>query len=163
MQTITAILKNKNLTLSIAESCTGGNIAHLITSEAGSSAYFKGAVVAYSNEVKQDLLGVSSKTLAQYGAVSQAVVEQMALGVMLRLKTDLAGATSGVAGPGGGTAEKPVGTVWIAVCSRDKVISRKFLFGKSRKRNIERASETALEMLKELLFDSQMINLQVQK
>jgi len=150
VNTIAEILKSKGLTLATAESCTGGNIARIITAEPGSSAYFKGSVVAYGNDVKRNLLGVSAEALEKYGAVSQAVVEQMAQGAMRVLKTDLAVATSGIAGPSGGTPEKPVGTVWIAACNREKIISRKFLFGKSRAENITRASETALEMLKEL-------------
>ncbi len=153
MKTIAKTLKSRNITLSTAESCTGGNIARLITSEPGSSDYFKGGVVAYSNEVKHNLLGVSTKVLEEYGAVSQATVKQMAIGAMRVLNTDLALAVSGVAGPGGGTADKPVGTVWIAACDQNKVISRKFLFGKLRDENITKASEAAFAMLNELLND----------
>ncbi len=154
MKTLSKILKDKKLTLATAESCTGGNIAHLITSETGSSDYFKGGVVAYSNEVKHSVLGVPQKILEQYGAVSQDTVKLMAINTMRMLDTDLAIATSGIAGPGGGTPDKPVGTVWIAVCDQNKVISRKFLFGKLRGENIAKASEAALSMLVNLLNDS---------
>ena len=105
------LLKAKNFSLSTAESCTGGGIAALITSVPGSSEYFKGGIVAYSNEIKADLLHVSVETLAQYGAVSRETVVEMVKGAMKTLKTDCAVATSGIAGPGGGTPEKPVGTV----------------------------------------------------
>ncbi len=147
------LLKEKGLTLSTAESCTGGNIARLITSVPGSSAYFKGSVVAYSNEVKEHVLGVSDENLLQYGAVSQAVVEEMAQGVMNITGSDVAVATSGIAGPDGGTMEKPVGTVWIAVCTKDKCISRKFQFGNGRDRNIARASLSAFTMIRELVSE----------
>jgi nicotinamide-nucleotide amidase len=154
VKTLSKILKNRKLTLATAESCTGGNIAHLITSESGSSDYFKGGVVAYSNEVKHNLLGVPTKILEQYGSVSQDTVKLMAVNAMRMLDTDLAIATSGVAGPSGGTSDKPVGTVWIAVCDQNKVVSRKFLFGKLRAENITKASEAAFVMLLELLNDS---------
>ena len=107
------LLKKRKLTVSTAESCTGGSIAERLTSIAGSSEYFKGSIVAYSNEVKKDLLYVSSETLEKYGAVSEETVIEMVKGAMKALKTDCAVATSGIAGPGGGTPEKPVGTVWI--------------------------------------------------
>ena len=108
------LLKKRKLTVSTAESCTGGSIAERLTSIAGSSEYFKGSIVAYSNEVKKDLLYVSSETLEKYGAVSEETVIEMVKGAMKALKTDCAVATSGIAGPGGGTPVKPVGTVWIA-------------------------------------------------
>jgi nicotinamide-nucleotide amidase len=149
------LLRKNKLSIATAESCTGGNIAHLITSIAGSSEYFKGAVVAYSNEVKMNLLGVSPDDLSNFGAVSQPVVEQMAKGAMKRLNTDIAVATSGVAGPAGGSPEKPVGTVWIAVCNKDKCIAREFHFGKYRDRNIEKASMSAFAMVKELIDSKQ--------
>ena len=110
------LLLRKGLTMGTAESCTGGKIASLMTSVAGSSAYFVGGVVSYTNEVKHQVLGVSSEALDRYGAVSQAVVEQMAQGATRVLGCDCAVATSGIAGPGGGTPAKPVGTVWIAAC-----------------------------------------------
>lgn len=144
-------LLSKGMTLSTAESCTGGNIAHQITKVAGSSAYFKGSVVAYSNDVKVNLLHVSADDIEKYGAVSKEVVEQMAEGARKILKTDFAVATSGIAGPSGGSDEKPVGTVWIAVSSPFGTISREFRYGNVRVQNIERTTQTALLMLKEFI------------
>lgn len=140
-------LKQQNKTLAVAESCTGGFIGHLLTRIAGSSAYFKGGIIAYENAVKEGLLKVKSNDLEQYGAVSQQVVEQMAEGAKNALKTDFAVATSGIAGPDGGTEDKPVGTVWIAVAGDFGLVSKCYRFGKVRERNIQRAAETALVML----------------
>lgn len=145
------LLDSTNKTLSTAESCTGGNIAHLLTTIAGSSSYFKGSVVAYSNDVKVNVLNVSQDKINEYGAVSKIIVEQMAQGVRKLLKTDFAIATSGIAGPTGGTTDKPVGTVWISACSEDGCITREFHFGVERERNIERASQAALLLLKEII------------
>lgn len=142
------ILKEKGLTVSVAESCTGGNIAHFFTLNPGSSEYFKGGVVAYSNEIKVKLLGIDPQLIAENGAVSKEVVEAMAVGVRQLLQTDYAIATSGIAGPGGGTPEKPVGTVWIAAADSDSIVSKTFNFGNNRKRNIIRSSQTALNMLR---------------
>lgn len=119
------LLKAKNFSLSTAESCTGGGIAALITSVPGSSEYFKGGIVAYSNEIKADLLHVSVEALAQHGAVSRETVVEMVKGAMKTLKTDCAVATSGIAGPGGGTPEKPVGTVWIAAACKNEIVTMK--------------------------------------
>jgi nicotinamide-nucleotide amidase len=143
----------KGFTLATAESCTGGYIAHLITSISGSSAYFKGSIVAYDNEVKKELLEVLESDLKIYGAVSKNVVEAMALGAKKHLKTDFAVATSGIAGPDGGTKDKPVGTVWIAIVSKDNSIqSACYSFGDSRERTIRKAALSALESLrKEIL------------
>ena len=141
------LLKNK-ASLSTAESCTGGLIAHKITTIAGSSQYFKGSVVAYANEIKEDVLGVDASDLELYGAVSEQVVLQMAENVRKLYKTDYALAVSGIAGPDGGTKEKPVGTVWIAMATVDKVVARKFLFGGERMRNIDWAYQSALNMLR---------------
>jgi len=146
-----SLLKAQGKMVATAESCTGGNIAHLFTSIPGSSEFFKGSVVAYANEVKANVLQVSADTLESQGAVSRAVVEQMAEGVRLLLKSDFAVATSGIAGPTGGTAEKPVGTIWMAACSADKMLSREFHFGTLREQNIQRATQAALLLLKELL------------
>ncbi len=146
------LLLDRNATLSTAESCTGGYIAHLITSIAGSSRYFKGSVVSYANEIKSGILQVSTSDLNTFGAVSQQVVEQMALGVRNKMKTDYAIATSGIAGPDGGTEEKPVGTVWIAVATTDKVISKKYLLGEHRGRNIRRSALLGLNMLRRQLL-----------
>jgi len=145
------LLKNNKFTLSTAESCTGGAIAQLITSVSGSSEYFIGSIISYSNEVKINELGVIEQDLITYGAVSKEVVEQMAIGVKKKLKTDFSIAVSGIAGPTGGTEDKPVGTTWIAVASENKVISKKFQFGDNRLRNIERAKISALNMLKKLI------------
>ncbi len=145
------VLRANGLTIATAESCTGGHIAHLITSVPGSSDYFKGSVVSYANEVKTSVLGVSPNDLEREGAVSRPVVEQMARGVRRLMNADWALATSGIMGPGGGTAEKPVGTVWVAVCSKDKLISRVYHINHEREQNIERASQTAMLMLRELL------------
>lgn len=145
------ILKEKRLVMGTAESCTGGRIASMITSIPGSSDYFAGGVVSYSNEVKHAVLGVSEEDLARYGAVSEPVVEQMALGAIRTLGCDCAVATSGIAGPGGGTPEKPVGTVWIAAAFKDKVISERYSFSTIREQNIQRSANMALLMLVRLL------------
>jgi len=142
------ILKEKGLTVATAESCTGGNIAHFFTLNPGSSEYFKGGVVTYSNELKTKLLGVDPEIIAAKGAVSQEVVEAMAVNARQLMDTDYAIATSGIAGPDGGIPGKPVGTVWIAVASADFVISKVYNFGDHRERNIIRASQSALNMLR---------------
>ncbi len=143
------VLKNKKLTLATAESCTGGNIAHKITEIAGSSDYFKGSVVAYSNEIKQQVLHVSEDILAQHGAVSAQTVEAMAIGARQLMRSDVAIATSGIAGPSGGSAEKPVGTVWIAVSKDHETTSRMYQFSTNRIQNIERTTQSALLYLLE--------------
>lgn len=149
------LLKAKGLTLATAESCTGGQIAQMITSVAGSSDYFKGAVVAYSNEVKENILGVNHQTLLDHGAVSEATVIEMAVGVKNRLSTDYAIAVSGIAGPSGGTEEKPVGTTWIAISTPSGTRARHFRFGEHRERNIQRAALTALSLLRKELLSLQ--------
>lgn len=141
------LLKAKKLSLSTAESCTGGGIAASITSVAGSSEYFKGGIVAYSNEVKEALLHVSAETLAKHGAVSRETVVEMVKGAMKTLKTDCAVATSGVAGPGGGTPEKPVGTVWIAVAYKNEIETMRQEGDCGRKGNVQKAVQNALLML----------------
>ncbi|MDR3651930.1 MAG: competence/damage-inducible protein A [Paludibacter sp.] len=150
-QLVGKLLKLKGLKVATAESCTGGNIAHKFTLIPGSSEFFAGSVVAYSNEIKTNVLHVSEEDLEKYGAVSQAVVEQMAIGARKLLKSDIAVATSGIAGPTGGTSEKPVGTVWISVCLEGVVTSREFQFGALREQNILRATQAALLMVKELI------------
>jgi nicotinamide-nucleotide amidase len=147
------LLRNKSLTVSTAESCTGGTIAQLITSIAGSSDYFKGSVVAYSNEIKARILGVPNQTLIEFGAVSEQTVIAMTEGVRLLFSTDFAIAVSGIAGPGGGTDEKPVGTTWIAIATPTKTIAKKFLLGDHRGRNIRKASLAALNMLRLTLIE----------
>jgi nicotinamide-nucleotide amidase len=146
-------LLTNNLTLSTAESCTGGNIAQLITSIPGSSDYFMGGIIAYSNNAKIEQLGVKASDIELYGAVSKSVVEQMAVGVRKVFNTSFGIATSGIAGPGGGSEEKPVGTTWIALASPNKVTSAKYLFGDNRERNIIRASLTALNLLRIAIDD----------
>lgn len=142
------MLKEKKKTIAAAESCTGGYLSHLITSISGSSAYFKGTIVSYDNEVKVEQLGVLPETLDRYGAVSKEVVEQMALGARKRLQTDYALAISGIAGPDGGTDDKPVGTTWIALASAEGVQVQHFHFGEHRGRNIRRAALAALNVLR---------------
>ena len=146
------LLTEKGWTISTAESCTGGAIARLFTENPGSSAYFKGSVVAYSNEVKTNVLGVDAESIAQYGAVSREVVESMAIQAIKLMNTDFAVATSGIAGPGGGTEEKPVGTVWIAVAYKEQVTSQLYNFGNDRERNIARTAQNALFLLRKLLI-----------
>lgn len=141
-------LKRLGKKLSVAESCTGGYVSHLITAIPGSSAYFNGSVVSYSNQSKARLLGVSEALIEEYGAVSQQVVEAMAAGALIRFDADYALSISGIAGPDGGTVEKPVGTVWIGLATPTGVTSKLFLFGEHRGRNIRRAALTALNLLR---------------
>lgn len=146
------ILRRQDKTLGTAESCTGGFIAHLITRVAGSSEYFKGTVVSYANETKMNLLGVKKDTLEKHGAVSRETVIEMAKGAMKALNTDYAVATSGIMGPGGGTAEKPVGLVWVAVASRDGVESQKINLRFDRQGNIRYAASQALNLLRKFML-----------
>ena len=150
------LLRERQMNVSTAESCTGGTIASMITSVGGSSDYFKGSVVAYANEIKTSELGIETELLEKHGAVSQEVVELMAERVRQKFKTTHGIATSGIAGPSGGSDEKPVGTVWIAVSSTEKTVSRRFLFGEHRQRNIERSSLTALNMLRKMILGYQI-------
>ena len=145
------LLREKNLTVSTAESCTGGSIAAKLTSVSGSSDYFKGGIVAYSNEIKESLLGVSSETLKKQGAVSEETVIEMVKGAMKALKTDCAVSTSGIAGPGGGTKEKPVGTVWIAAAYKNEIRTMKQDTDRGREMNVERAGNNAFLLLLDLL------------
>ena len=145
-------LKSSGLTVSTAESCTGGNIAHRLTLIPGISDCFKGTVVAYHNELKINMLGVSAQDIEQYGAVSSQVATQMAEGARKVMQTDLAVATTGIAGPTGGTDEKPVGTIWISVSSPERTITRSFNFGQFARENfIERSTMAALMMLNEMI------------
>jgi nicotinamide-nucleotide amidase len=144
-------LFEKGLTLGTAESCTGGNIAHLITSVAGSSQYFKGAVVSYANEEKINILHVSKESLQQFGAVSEAVAMEMAQGAQQALNVDCSIATTGIAGPDGGTEEKPVGTVWICTTCKEKQVTKKYQLGKFREANIMRASNLGMLQLLDML------------
>ncbi len=141
-------LTERGLTLATAESCTGGTIASSLTAQAGASAYFKGGVVAYSNEVKECALGVQHSTLEAHGAVSEETAREMAEGVRRRLGADLAIATTGIAGPDGGTPEKPVGTVWIAVADATHTEAQLLSFpGRRRQQNIDRTVNQAFSML----------------
>jgi nicotinamide-nucleotide amidase len=141
------LMEQNTLTFSTAESCTGGYIAHLITQIPGSSKSFEGGAVTYSYDLKQIILGVQAQTLANYGAVSEETVKEMALGANQRFNTDYAVAVSGIAGPDGGMPGKPVGTVWIAVAHKDQVVAKLFTFGERRIQNIERSAAAALNML----------------
>ena len=141
------LLKEKNKTVSTAESCTGGYIAHLITSIAGSSDYFMGSVVSYDNSIKANVLQVRDETLSTVGAVSEETVKEMVSGVLNVMQTDYAVAVSGIMGPGGGSEEKPVGTVWIAVGKQEKIETKKMHFRFDRKRNIELTAVNALYLL----------------
>lgn len=145
------LLKSKKLSLSTAESCTGGGVAASITSVAGSSEYFMGGIVAYSNDVKISLLHVSSETLEKYGAVSRETVMEMAAGAMNTLKTDCAIATSGIAGPGGGSLEKPVGTIWIAVAYKNEIVTVMQTGDNGRAKNVQNAIQNAMDLLIEIL------------
>jgi len=149
---VTKILKEKNKTIGTAESCTGGYIAHLITSNPGSSVGYKGSIISYANDVKERILGVTDKTLRTVGAVSEETVIQMVKGAIEKLNVDFAVATSGIMGPDGGTDEKPVGTVWIAAGNKGKVETAKLAFRFDRERNIEMTSHTALNFLRKFIL-----------
>ena len=148
-QAIGQLLLTKQLTVSTAESCTGGSIASLLTSVSGSSAYFIGSVVAYSNDVKQKLLAVKTETLAEYGAVSEQTVREMAEGIRTKLGTDIGVATSGIAGPTGGTPEKPVGTIWIAYSDKHKTITKKLHLTSERSLNVRITTVQVLNLIRE--------------
>jgi nicotinamide-nucleotide amidase len=147
------LLKQKNKTLSTAESCTGGYIAHLITSMAGCSSFYKGSVVSYSNELKTSMLGVSEQVLHQEGAVSEAVVLQMVRGILQKTDTDYAIAVSGIMGPDGGTPEKPVGTVWIAVGNDKTQVAKKIQFRFERQKNIQLTALNALNSMRKFILE----------
>jgi nicotinamide-nucleotide amidase len=146
------LLKETGSTLATAESCTGGYIAHLITSIPGSSAYYKGSIIAYSDEIKMKELGVSETALSGYGAVSEEVVKEMAENVRIRFSSNYSIAVSGIAGPDGGTEKKPVGTVWIAIAGSSGVHAHKYLFGDNRERNIRRTALQALNLLRKMIL-----------
>ncbi len=151
-RTVFDLLINKERTFALAESCTGGNIAHVITLIPGSSKVFKGAAVTYANATKTKVLGVPSEMIEKCGVVSQDVVESMATGVRSLMDADYGVATTGIAGPSGGTDENPVGTVWIGVASALGVVSKCFNFGKDRENIINRATIAAYEMLRQELI-----------
>jgi nicotinamide-nucleotide amidase len=141
-------LREKKLTLAIAESCTGGFLSHLITSVPGSSEYFLGSVIPYAYEIKMRQLGVKPETLEKHGAVSEPTIIEMANLVRAKFSTDIGVATSGIAGPGGATPEKPVGTVWIAYSDKNKTVTRKLQLSKDRMVNIRVASIAALNLIR---------------
>lgn len=142
------LLLEKKKTLASAESCTGGNIAHSITVNAGSSDYFKGSIVAYSNEIKVNVLGVEQESINDFGAVSEQVAKQMAIGAIKKMKTDYAIATTGIAGPTGGSEEKPIGTVWIAIANnKGECLAKKYNFFSSRENFINRTTNECFALL----------------
>ena len=147
------LLTGRHQTLALAESCTGGYIAHLITQTPGCSAWFRGSVTAYANDLKISILGVSPATLEQHGAVSGETALEMARGISTQTGSDFALATTGIAGPDGGSPEKPVGTVWIAATGPTKFFCKKYVFGNDRERNIMRASQTSLQILRKLILE----------
>jgi nicotinamide-nucleotide amidase len=141
-------LRSKKLTLSVAESCTGGYLSHLITSVPGSSDYFLGSMIPYAYEIKMRQLGVKPETLEKYGAVSEPTIIEMANIVRAKFNTDIGVATSGIAGPGGATAEKPVGTVWIAYSDKNHTVTKKLQLSKDRMINIQMASVAVLNLIR---------------
>lgn len=152
--TVGALLRERGLSCAAAESCTGGLIAHLMTGLSGSSEYFLGSVVSYSNDVKSGVLGVPADLIARHGAVSREVAQAMLLGVLRLTKADVGMATTGIAGPGGGTQAKPAGTVWIAAGSRENAVAREFRFPFDRERNKTVFAKTALFLLRACVHDS---------
>ncbi len=146
-------LKEKRLTLACAESCTGGYLSHMITSVSGSSAYFLGSLIAYDNLIKTNVLDVQGETILEHGAVSEETITEMAINVRKKFGTDIGVATSGVAGPLGGTPEKPVGTVWIAYSDENKTVARKLQLSKDRLINIKLSSVAALNLIRINLKD----------
>jgi nicotinamide-nucleotide amidase len=144
-------MADKGLTLSVAESCTGGYLSHLFTQHAGSSKVFLGGGVTYSNELKESILGVKHETIDKHGAVSEETAMEMVEGALLNFRSDFAISVTGIAGPDGGTIDKPVGTVWIAVAGGQKMLIKKYTFGNKRRQNIERSAVMALSMLNTLL------------
>jgi nicotinamide-nucleotide amidase len=150
-EAIGQLLKERSLTIATAESCTGGYLAHKITSISGSSAYYQGSVIAYHNAVKIRELNVRPETLQQYGAVSEATVKEMAENVRKKFGTDIGVATSGIAGPGGGTAEKPVGTIWIAYADKNKAVAKLLHYNKDRLLNIEYTALAVLNLVRQSL------------
>lgn len=146
------LLKEKGATLGTAESCTGGNVAQHITAVAGCSSYYKGSIVAYANETKTKFLGVKTATLDEYGAVSEQTIKEMLQGTIQNLGVDYAVATSGIAGPGGGKPDKPVGTIWIAVGDKNKVFAKCLQLGNNRERNIQMTTTIVLNTLRRFLL-----------
>lgn len=145
------LLEVRNLTLAVAESCTGGLIGHRFTNVPGSSGYFRGAVIAYANDVKESLLGVRSKTLAEHGAVSEQTAREMAAGVREAVSADVGVSVTGIAGPGGGTGEKPVGLVFVALVAEDVQRAEKHLFRGNRWTNKMHSADAVFRLLQSYL------------
>jgi nicotinamide-nucleotide amidase len=150
-EAIGQLLLKQGKTIALAESCTGGYVQHKLTSVPGSSAYFQGGVVPYHNDFKMDLIGVKEATLVAHGAVSEETVKEMAEGVRSRFNADIGAATSGIAGPGGGTEEKPVGTVWIAYADGKQTIAKRLQLTKNRRLNIELSQIAVLNLVRKSL------------
>jgi len=156
-EVIGRMLIESGKTMAVAESCTGGYISQLVTEVPGCSAYYKGSVTAYANETKENLLGVNHETLENFGAVSEDVALEMVAGVKKALNADYAVSTTGIAGPDGGTPEKPVGTVWIGVSGPHLTFAKKYVFvGDHRERNITRSAQTALQMLRRMVLEDKV-------
>jgi nicotinamide-nucleotide amidase len=152
-ESLGALLIKRNLMLSTAESCTGGYLAHLITSNAGSSDYYNGSIISYSNELKMNILGVHADTLEKHGAVSEPTVTEMVRGALLTTGSDVAISISGIAGPGGGSEEKPVGTIWMAVGNKNKVVTKTIKLSKDRIKNIQSAAIHALDLARLFILE----------
>ncbi len=150
---VATLLQQQKKTMCTAESCTGGYMAHLVTAMPGSSAWYNGSVISYSNQVKQDLLAVKEATLQSDGAVSEATVKEMVTGALQALKADYALAVSGIMGPDGGSEEKPVGTVWIAAGNTHRTVTQKMVFRFDRMRNIQLTSTAAFNLLRKLILE----------
>jgi nicotinamide-nucleotide amidase len=150
-ETLGKLLVQKKSTLGTAESCTGGLIGQKISSVPGASAYYKGSIVSYANEIKESLLKVSSSTLKTAGAVSEETVLEMAKGALEFLKTDYIIAVTGIMGPQGGTPDKPVGTVWVAVGNNTKITTKKLQLGFDRLRNTQQTAVTSLNLLRQFI------------
>lgn len=155
--TLSGLLTNKSLTVSVAESCTGGLIGHIITGTPGSSAYFMGGIISYSNQAKCDLLGVAEETIIKYGAVSDRTAQEMAGGVRERFRTDIGLSVTGIAGPDGGSREKPVGTVYMGIADATGTFSVRYLFNGNREEIKQKTAETALENLRRYLNGNSII------
>jgi len=152
-QALGYLLRKKDLVLSTAESCTGGHISHLITSNAGSSDYYNGSIISYSNEIKMKLLNVSQNTLEDFGAVSEKCVLEMVEGCLKVTGSDIAISISGIAGPGGGSEDKPVGTIWMACSNGKKTTTKRIQLAKDRLKNIQSASIHALDLARNFILD----------
>ncbi|MEX2597255.1 MAG: competence/damage-inducible protein A [Salibacteraceae bacterium] len=157
-ETVGKLLKSHGLSVSTAESCTGGYVAHLITSVAGSSSYFHGSAITYANTAKVEVLNVNPQLIADHGAVSEEVVIQMAEGVRRLYNTEFAISTSGIAGPDGGSDEKPVGTVWIGVAGPSRSFAKRYVMGNNRERNIRKTALQSLQLLRKEILKEMNIN-----